>query len=219
MQKYLLPFLYPLFGVLFCAIQVAHVNALAKAGFDELYSFGIERANGKDTKGDGTVAEVNHVQNIFSLEKGPLDGLFELSDTLILTQHNDNCGEWGGDIEIIRIFVKRQGFEIKGLFGYFQRIAYNCDTLVRNPYGTLPSVYVWKQQQLSNEMAKVAEACIIDLIRQKLTNTEIAGHAGILNRVELKGSIAFVKDPSLFIEDYGTFQWEMFHQLKAALIR
>ena len=158
---------------------------------------------------------------IYENEKQPLKGIFHLADTLILRHHNDNCGEWGGDEEIIKIYLKKdykKGNE-GDLFAFYQMNEYDCDILERNPYQTKPKVYFSGHKKLNYESAKIVEECIFDLLRNKLTNDNFIGNAGVINSIELKGRDAFLKDPLIFIYDYPSFSWEKFRLLKKELTK
>jgi len=155
-------------------------------------------------------------------EKQPLKEIFQLGDTLILSHHNDKCGEWGGDGEIIKIYFKpdnKKGFNKGDLFAVYQLNKYDCAALERNPDKAKPTVYISGHKKLSYEFAKIAEECIFDLLKHKLTNDNIICASGVTNTVELKGSAAFIKSPSIFIDDYPSFSWTRFHLLKNELTK
>jgi hypothetical protein len=152
-----------------------------------------------------------------------LKEIFRLADTLIFRQHNDKCGEWGGDVEIIKIYCKKnyaKGRNKEELFAIYQKNEYDCNSLESFPYESdiKSKKHFFGPKQLNNESAKIAEECILDLLKHKLTNNNAIGHAGITNTVELKGSIAFVKEPSILIDDYPSFGWRKFHLLKMELM-
>ncbi len=155
-----------------------------------------------------TVYSQERIQKLTQDVKHPLKEIFRLSDTLIFRHHNDKCGEWGGDKEVIKIYLKKdykKGINEGDLHAFYQMNKYDCDTLVRNPYETKPNVYHSKHKKLNYELAKIAEECIFDLLKHKLNNNNLIFHAGVTNKVELKGSVAFVKEPSIFIDDYPSF--------------
>jgi hypothetical protein len=153
-------------------------------------------------------------------DEQPLKAIFRLSDTLIFRHRNDKCGEWGGDDEIIKIYQKKDYKKVMyegDLFAIYKMAEYECDSLEMNPYDAKPKVHFSRHKKLNYELAKAAEECIFDLLKHKLNNDKLIYHAGVSNTVELKGSVAFVKSPSIFIDDYPSFGWAKFHLLKREL--
>jgi hypothetical protein len=169
-----------------------------------------------------TVYAEDRLMKLTEKNKQPLKEIFQLSDTLILRHHNDKCGEWGGDEEIIKIYFKKdyqKGFREGKLIAVYQMNEYDCDSLEIKPYETKPNVYFSKHKELDYKLAKIVEECIFDLLKHKLSNDNLIHHAGTTNTVELKGSVAFVKTPSIFIDDYPSFSWKRFHLLKKELMK
>jgi len=132
-----------------------------------------------------------------------------VGDTLELVQHNDKCGEWGGDIEIIRIFWKS-----RKLFGYYIKETYNCDTLVWVGYVN-PTIYKSKEIEFSNQLKELLKDTIVSIAEYKLNNGLFFGHSGIVNSVRFKGEN---KGYELFIRDYSYFSWNTFHKLKNEIL-
>ena len=134
-------------------------------------------------------------------------------DTLELSQNNEKCGEWGGDIERIRVF--RKSNESEKLFGYYIKETYNCDTLVWVGYVN-PTIFKSETKEFTNRQITLLKDAILDLTKNKLNNRLVMEHSGIANTVQIKGNDESFK---IFIQDYPSFEWKKFHKLKSKMIK
>lgn len=133
-----------------------------------------------------------------------------LNDTLELCQINEKCGEWGGDIERIRVFHKSQK-----LFGYYTKEIYNCDSLAWIGF-SYPIISRTKDIEFKDKYIKLLRKAILDLTENKLKNVLPIDHSGIYNKVEIMGNDECLK---LFLYDYPSFKWNKFHKLKDDLLK
>ncbi|MDR0872575.1 MAG: hypothetical protein LBN27_03775 [Prevotellaceae bacterium] len=140
----------------------------------------------------------------------PFTGMLWGSDTLELTQKGDECGEWGGNVVTIKIF--KEGYN--KLMAYCVIEKYTCEELEQlypNPEPAIKS----EIKELNLASTKIAENCIIDLLKQELKSQEWLCHSGIHNTVELKRG----NSRGLYIDDYPSFSWEKFHLLKTEILK
>ena len=143
-----------------------------------------------------------------------------LGDTLELLQQDDKCGEWGGDIERIKIFWESEKWKSRKLLGYYIKEAYNCDTLSRVGYmydEAIPTIYQSKEIELTNQQIELLKEVIMDLTEHKLNNHLPFGHSGIVNIVRVKGKDSISNN--LYIRDYPSFRWNKFHKLKNEILK
>ena len=151
----------------------------------------------------GSIKNINYREDF--------DWLF--GDTLELFQQNKKCGEWGGDIERIRIFHKT-----KKIFGYYTKESFDCDNLEREYYGTPTSImYQSEEIEFTNKQIALLKKAILDLTEHRLSNSLPIYNAGIDNRVQVLGEDEFSKE--LFIRDYPSFNWDKFHKLKNEILK
>ncbi len=118
---------------------------------------------------------------------------------------NDNCGEWGGDKEIINIYK----VECRGkILADYEKITRNCsEDEDKQRENKIEKVYI----ELTIDEKKLVNECIEELIRAKLTNRTFITHSGIHN------SIIF-KDSTFIIKDYPSINWKTFENLKERLL-
>lgn len=160
---------------------------------------------------DNYMRKIKHVKyRLYEDSFVPEDFYWLFNDTLELRQINDKCGEWGGDIETIKVFHKSQK-----LFGYYTREIYNCDSLSWVGYEN-PIISRTKDIEFTQKQTNLLKKAILDLTENKLKNVLPLEHYGINNTVEIMG-----KDESLkiFLYDYPSFKWNKFHKLKDNLLK
>jgi len=153
--------------------------------------------------------------------RNPMFFLYEfdwfLGDTLELFQHNNKCGEWGGDIERIRIIPKTGERSSRQLFGYYTKESFDCDCLVLDSK-PIPSIYKSKEIEFTNQQVELLKEAIVSLLEYQLNNTSpFFMHSGIRNSVQVIG-----RDRSsrkIFIQDYPSFSWNRFHRLKNEILK
>ena len=150
-----------------------------------------------------------------------------MNDTLELSQQDYKCGEWGGDIERIKIFRKSNK-----LLGYYIKESYNCDELPfgyiydetnpTNPpttYEAIPTIYQSKEKEITNQQIRLLKKTIVDLSKYQLNNRFLWGNYGIVNTVELKREYEHLLFKDLYIRDWPSFKWKKFHRLKKKLLK
>jgi len=135
-------------------------------------------------------------------------------DTLELFQQNEKCGEWGGDIEKIRIF-----WELRKLIGYYTKETFDCDSLERGYiYGrAIPSIYKSKEIEITPQQIELLKETIISLTEYQLNNLDFFGNSGIVNAIQVKGKDGSFK--KFFVQDYPSFYWNKFHKLKNDMVK
>lgn len=145
-------------------------------------------------------------------------------DTLELFHKNEKCGEWGGDIEKIKIFRKiRKTSEYsrkEEIIGYYIKETYGCDVLssVEALHGNaIPTIYQSKEIEFNSEQIALLKETILDLAEHQLNNNSFFGNSGIVNKVQVKGNNKNSKN--LFISDYPSFNWNNFHKLKNEILK
>lgn len=142
---------------------------------------------------------------------------FGLNDTLILSYYNSKCGEWGGDSESIKIYLKRGANQDKSyLIADYEKEIYDCYDLERAYDGRKLKYKLIEKRNIiikSSDEIKI-ENCIVALVNHKL-RSEFPGHAGDFSTVRL---INDNDKPKLYIEDYSWNSWKEFHQLKRVLL-
>ena len=140
------------------------------------------------------------------------DWLF--SDTLELFQRNDKCGEWGGDIERIKIFLKS-----RKLIGYYTKETFDCDSLEREDiYGsTIPHIYKSKEIEITPQQTELLKEAILSLTEYRLNNRIFISHSGIENIIQVNGNGGSFK--VFFVRDYPSFYWNKFHKLKNDMLK
>jgi len=161
---------------------------------------------------DLTKEEVKKKNTSFVLNE---DFYWLFGDTLELFQQDEKCGEWGGDIERIRIFRKS-----KKLCGYYIKESYNCDTLSRVGHlydKAIPSIYKSKEIEITTQQIELLKEAISSLTEYQLNNLSFFGNSGIVNTVQVKGKGDSLK--RIFVQDYPSFHWNKFHKLKNEILK
>jgi len=143
-------------------------------------------------------------------------------DTLELFQQNEKCGEWGGDIERIRIFrkIKKTSDSRKEeIVGYYTKESFDCDTLEREyVYGkAIPTIYKSKEIEFTTQQRELLKEAILNLAEHRLNNFLPFGHSGIVNKVQVVGNDKYSKN--IYISDYPSFNWNKFHKLKNEMVK
>ena len=135
-------------------------------------------------------------------------------DTLELFQQNEKCGEWGGDIERIRIFWKS-----RKLIGYYTKETFDCDSLEREYiYGkAIPSIYKSKEIEITPQQIELLKETILSLTEHQLNNLDFFGNSGIVNAIQVKGKDGSFK--KILVQDYPSFYWNKFHKLKNDMVK
>lgn len=127
-------------------------------------------------------------------------------DTLELSQQNEKCGEWGGDIERIRLFWKS-----RKLVGYYIKESFDCESLEKMNR-TTPVINESKEIEFTTQQIELLKETILSLTEYQLNNLYFYGNSGVVNTVQIKGKDGSFK--KIFIQDYPSFYWNLFHNLK-----
>ena len=172
-------------------------------------------------RGDSTywaIAAEDRMQRLkLTSTRVALKDLFMMSDTLLLTHVGDDCGEWGGNVETIRIhYVRdnRSGKTEGKIMANYTLQAYDCDSLAKDAYNTKPVITHTPVVELNAEQTVLVETAITDLLQHKLTNNLPVLSGGVTNTVQLKSST----DYTIYIHDYPSFNWTRFQLLKTELM-
>jgi hypothetical protein len=128
------------------------------------------------------------------------------SDTLELSQQNEKCGEWGGDIEKIKVYLK-----LEKLYACYLKETYDCESL-ENYDKPVPTVYKSREIELTKKQIELLKEVIANLNDYQLNNLSFFGNSGVVNTVRVVGENESFK--KLFIQDYPSFNWNMFHKFK-----
>jgi len=142
----------------------------------------------------------------FNVDQGDNDTLqsIDYGDTLYLEHESAKCGEWGGDREVIKIY-RISKFD-NNLLASYTIITMDCADLTRRAKLQVQKV------KLTIEDKRLAEDCILELIKNKLRRQSFLAHSGIHNTIRLS-------DSSLIVNDYPSNKWEQFHLLTSSLLK
>jgi hypothetical protein len=144
-----------------------------------------------------------------------LQQILMLSDTLILKQTSDKCGEWGGDEDIVKIyflFDTRQRDYEKVMAVHIHK-EFMCDSLEKYQSLAIPKRLTVRSQKLRTSDLQMIDDCIYEILRDKLNNSIIISHSGIANSVEIKSSANYIEASNLIIRDYPATEWNSFKAL------
>jgi len=125
-----------------------------------------------------------------------------------LTSKDDKCGEWGGNLEIIRLFKENCDGEF---FIEYKLRKMDCeiDPIVHYKRTDFDK----KKVVLSTiEDRKLILTCIAELKKRNKNNPIKITHSGIVN--EVKSS-----DSSLTLKDYPSTEWLAFEKLKKNILK
>ena len=143
------------------------------------------------------------------LKNKPIENnLFGAIDTyqeINLYQTNNKCGEWGGDVETIRVYKTELDQQI--LVDYTEKTI-DCE----DPYSdkSEPNIRFRNGIAITQADKKLIQDCITELINYKLTAKQIISHSGI-------GNMVITKDSTLIIKDWPSFVWPKFRELSKTL--
>lgn len=122
---------------------------------------------------------------------------------LTLRYHNDKCGEWGGDMEIIVIYREdREG----RLFADYSKLVLDCEKLDTVQRAFKQRIVVTKNEQ------KLILECIEQLVNGKLQNEQLPPWFGYYSEVSLSNS-------SLMIRDTPSIEWTKFEELRMSVLK
>lgn len=124
-------------------------------------------------------------------------------DTLLLSQRDDKCGEWGGNFKWIIIYRNKEDKKLYADY-FFQKVS--CG----NPYEKSSEQNTTKNtgcELLYDELQMIIKA-IAELTEIQLNRPNIVGMSGIENSVSLNHGISELK-----IRDYPSKNWKNFNLL------
>tara|TARA_R110001606_G_scaffold398072_1_gene576265 strand:+ start:691 stop:1230 length:540 start_codon:yes stop_codon:yes gene_type:complete len=131
---------------------------------------------------------------------------------LELIQTNSKFGEWGGDTFVIRVY---KDFNNGLLLGDYKELdgskipppppKTRADSLHWYNYKSV--LFEKKRLVLSENEKELIEKSIIELVKSRISNSNIFSHSGISNQV-------IYKDSTLIIYDYPSIEWSNFQKLK-----
>lgn len=124
---------------------------------------------------------------------------------LIIKYSDTKCGEWGGNVEKIKIERKDYGKPLNALYTY-EKI--DCS----DPYNekSQPNITKRKKVILNKVDEKLVLESILELVEIKLGRENIPSHSGIWNSVIIGDSTLIIEDfPSEFIENFGRLRNEI----------
>lgn len=142
---------------------------------------------------------------------------YNSADTLSLSLANSKCGEWGGDYEIIKIYIKNDRQTAKvSLLADYHLFAYDCNELESNvpPEKQHISYSVIKEIPVLPSDNELILKSISSLSRQRLTDIQFP-HPGNYTTVEL---ISDGKKPDLYIRNHALLKWSEFYAIKKRLL-
>lgn len=135
------------------------------------------------------------------------------SDTITLIQKGDECGEFGGNLEMIKIF--NNSTNTKDIFDKADVLA---SYSLYDDCGNNPPIEKMKPLEsfiscdLSEKDMKAILSAIEELINMRLENMSFISHSGKINMV-------IAKDSSIIIRDYPSSEWKGFKKLRSKLIK
>ncbi len=151
----------------------------------------------KNKKVDATFNQVNKSNPFENNLFGAIDTYQEIN----LYQTNNKCGEWGGDIETIRVYKTQ--YEQRLLVDYTEKTI-DC----KDPYSEKSEPIIRSRNgiEITQMEKKLIQDCITELINYKLSTKQIISHSGI-------GNMVITKDSTLIIKDWPSFNWPKFREL------
>jgi len=132
------------------------------------------------------------------------------SDTLTLYANFDECGEWGGHIEIFKLYNKSESFlaSDNDLWFEYKRDSVYCPV---DPYKSREWIYRFTDKLTNDDQTKVIEY-IHDLLNNSISNSErLRSHSGHYYS-------AYTSDSTIMISNFGP-PIEGFQRLRAQLIK
>tara|TARA_R110000868_G_scaffold411291_1_gene702871 strand:- start:253 stop:912 length:660 start_codon:yes stop_codon:yes gene_type:complete len=137
-------------------------------------------------------------------------GILDETSEIELLREDDKYGEWGGDIDLIRIYR----YNKNTYADYLRYVGRNIP--LPSPNEMEKKWYEYKTLETKIDSIKLninekqlIEISIINLLKNKLRNENIPVY-GIYNS-------AISKDSSIVVKDYNSFDWKSFVELKTSL--
>ncbi|AFD05878.1 hypothetical protein Solca_0759 [Solitalea canadensis DSM 3403] len=123
---------------------------------------------------------------------------------LTLRHDDDNCGEWGGNIETIIIYRKTEDGDL--LADYLKLVKY-CE----KP-DSISRILAKNQVVITNKEQKLVLESIHQLINEKLQRMDVPPSFGYYNEVSLSGS-------ALEVKDIPSIKWTKFEELRESILK
>ena len=123
---------------------------------------------------------------------------------LTIIYSDEECGEWGGNIETIKIEREDFGKPLNAFYTYKEM---DCSA----PYDKSQlNIKKTRKVELTEVGEKLALEAILELVEIKLSRENIPSHSGIWNSVIIGDSTLIIDDfPSEFIESFGKLRNEI----------
>jgi hypothetical protein len=153
--------------------------------------------------------ERNQIKKYSEIDKeeslSPLE--YILFQPLTIVYSDEECGEWGGNTEAIKISREDFKSQLIALYTY-EKI--DCS----DPYNERkePTIIIRKQISLNNSQESLVVEVIKELLTTKLRRENIPTHSGIWNSVT-------IGDSSLIINDFPSEKLVNFVRLKDEIIK
>ena len=130
------------------------------------------------------------------------------TDTLTLYARFDECGEWGGHVEVFKLFSKSESYTTssENLWFEYKRDSVDCS----NPYENRSWAYSFTDKLTDYDQEKVIEY-IHDLLNKSINTENSPMHSGQYYSV-------FTRDSTLVISNYGP-PVDGFQKLKKQLLK
>ncbi len=150
--------------------------------------------------------------------KSTLIRAFELAlnDTIQLLNTDSKCGEWGGDYELISIYLQKGARPANNqLVADYVKQVYSCDDLTNNITGAIIPFQLTEKKAipLRGSDEELIFRCIESLAKQQL-QAKAAIHAVKNSQVRIISK----NEMTLYINHHSDSHWSEFHQLKRVLL-
>jgi hypothetical protein len=130
------------------------------------------------------------------------------TDTLTLYARFDECGEWGGHIEVFKLYSKSESpmTSSENLWFDYKRDSVDCS----NPYENRDWTYSFTDKLTDDDQKKVIEY-IHDLLNNSINTENLPRHSGQYYSV-------FTRDSAIVISNYGP-PVDGFQKLRTQLVK
>lgn len=135
----------------------------------------------------------------------------ETGDTLLLRFKNQNCGEWGGDVQ--NVYVYKQFIEGKSkILLDVNELRMNCDSIEKYINHPLDTKFEIKKVQADSVKIKLISVAIEELINLKMNFNAENGvsNSGCISRI-------VTSSKTLNVQIYPSPKWDAFQKLFGVL--
>ncbi|WP_207424914.1 hypothetical protein [Desertivirga brevis] len=124
----------------------------------------------------------------------------------LLVYQNHKCGEWGGDIETIKIYRTTLKGDIYADYLLETLDCKDIDSRIRKIENRKKKIKLSE-----SDKARVIES-LSQLAKGILSREVYPAHSGYFSK-------AILSDSSIVIEDFPSIKWTQFEQLRAAILK